>query len=305
MKRSESELALQEVIKKTSHSHIIKGGDMKEIHDIAFPSELEGFFSDFCSADFAFAFKTLDKMNGLTSGGVAESVGVWSGHMSPKQSRTSSTPIDAHSSVCASANKAQDRDNQTRVLTSSGSSDDEDVEIEAGPCEQSTNPTDVRRIRRMVSNRESARRSRKRKQAHLHDLELQVDQLSGENASLYKQLSDTTQQYRDADTNNRVLKSDVEALRAKVKLAEDMVTRGSLTCSLNQLIQNQHHLTSPPPLNRHSIRAVANVSPTVTINGDHENSYGGMALSGPALSDANLRNSVISDAVSCVTELWH
>lgn len=44
----------------------------------------------------------------------------------------------------------------------------------------------------------------------------QVEQLRGENSSLYKQFSDATQQYRNADTTNRVLKSDVEAMRAKV-----------------------------------------------------------------------------------------
>lgn len=40
--------------------------------------------------------------------------------------------------------------------------------------------------------------------------------MSGENDSLYKQLTNAHQQLRNADTNNRVLKSDVEALRAKV-----------------------------------------------------------------------------------------
>ena len=44
----------------------------------------------------------------------------------------------------------------------------------------------------------------------------QVEQLRGENASLYKQLTDASQQFSDANTNNRVLTSDVEALRAKV-----------------------------------------------------------------------------------------
>jgi len=44
----------------------------------------------------------------------------------------------------------------------------------------------------------------------------QVEQLRLENASLFKQLTDASQQFRDANTNNRVLKSDVEALRAKV-----------------------------------------------------------------------------------------
>ncbi|KAG1326849.1 putative bZIP transcription factor RISBZ4 [Cocos nucifera] len=81
----------------------------------------------------------------------------------------------------------------------------------------------------MVSNRESARRSRKRKQAHLADLELQVDQLRGENSSLFKQLTDANQEFNQAVTNNRVLKSDVETLRVKVKMAEDMVTRDVLS----------------------------------------------------------------------------
>lgn len=44
----------------------------------------------------------------------------------------------------------------------------------------------------------------------------QVDILREENSVLYGQLTDASHQYRDADTNNRVLKSDVEALRAKV-----------------------------------------------------------------------------------------
>lgn len=46
----------------------------------------------------------------------------------------------------------------------------------------------------------------------------QVEQLRLENANLFKQLTDASQQFREADTNNRVLKSDVEALRAKVSM---------------------------------------------------------------------------------------
>ena len=44
----------------------------------------------------------------------------------------------------------------------------------------------------------------------------QVEKLKLENATLYKQFTDTSQQFHEADTNNRVLKSAVEALRAKV-----------------------------------------------------------------------------------------
>lgn len=101
----------------------------------------------------------------------------------------------------------------------------------------------------MVSNKESARRSRNTKQDHLTELEQQVcnffnkienllnpfiknarfkscvcvcvcvfkvGQLCEEYTTLFKQLTSGSQQFKDASTNNRVLKADVEALRAKV-----------------------------------------------------------------------------------------
>eukprot|EP00850_Spirogloea_muscicola_P017556 SM000152S01544 [mRNA] locus=s152:106263:111399:+ [translate_table: standard] len=91
--------------------------------------------------------------------------------------------------------------------------------------ENVTDPDEIKRIKRMLSNRESARRSRRRKQAHLSDLELQVAQLRMENSGLAKRLSEIGHKYNDAAVDNRVLKSDVEALRAKVKMAEEMVGR--------------------------------------------------------------------------------
>ncbi|GJN19135.1 hypothetical protein PR202_gb06375 [Eleusine coracana subsp. coracana] len=153
-----------------------------------------------------------------------------------------STTIESQSSICAaaasptSATNLNVKESQTLGGTSGSDSDsDSFLDIEGGPCEQSTNPLDVKRMRRMVSNRESARRSRKRKQAHLTDLETQVDQLRGENASLFKQLTDANQQFTTSVTDNRILKSDVEALRVKVKLAEDMVARGTMSCGLGHL----------------------------------------------------------------------
>ncbi|KAM7263218.1 hypothetical protein ACFE04_000901 [Oxalis oulophora] len=234
------------------------------------------------------------------------------------QHSTVSVAMDSQSSVCVgspeSANKKPTKD-QARITTTitSGSlsddnSDEDDLEIEAGPCEQSNDPNDLKKLRRMVSNRESARRSRRRKQAQLADLELQVDQLRGENSTLYKQLTGATQQYRDADTNNRVLKSNVEALRAKVKLAEDMVTRGSLTCSLN-LIQNNlnipPHTQSINNINGMRHQLPVNVSPTLTIPGD-DPSYVGPGHHGLSASNFNNNiNALISDANSCVSDLWH
>ncbi|KAF3454324.1 hypothetical protein FNV43_RR04771 [Rhamnella rubrinervis] len=112
--------------------------------------------------------------------------------------------------------------------TTSGSSreqsDDEEVDGEIEMTEN-MNPADAKRVRRMLSNRESARRSRRRKQAHLTELETQVAQLRVENSSLLKRLTDINQKYNEAAVDNRVLKADVETLRAKVKMSEETVKR--------------------------------------------------------------------------------
>ncbi|XP_054803019.1 light-inducible protein CPRF2-like isoform X2 [Prosopis cineraria] len=112
--------------------------------------------------------------------------------------------------------------------TTSGSSrelsDDDDVEGETEMTEN-MDPADAKRVRRMLSNRESARRSRRRKQAHLTELETQVSQLRVENSSLLKRLTDVSHKYNESGVDNRVLKADIETLRAKVKMAEETVKR--------------------------------------------------------------------------------
>ncbi|TYH66645.1 hypothetical protein ES332_D06G137600v1 [Gossypium tomentosum] len=132
-------------------------------------------------------------------------------------------------------------------------------EADAGQSEQSLDPSHLKRLRRKLSNRESARRSRKRKQEQLAELEFQAEQLRGENDSLFKQLTNAHQLIRDVGTNNRVLTSNVQALRHKVKLAEDMLAGGSFTCGLNQLVQS--HLTSQQPIatNNHNLGRVVQV----------------------------------------------
>ncbi|XP_059460475.1 basic leucine zipper 9 [Corylus avellana] len=330
MKHSASELALQDYIKRMMSGPEVIGtetrdGDVKDVKTAevrdhrdrdSFPDEFDGFYSDFSFSDLnSFDFKNRDILSTFfssTCSGLPETL-LGSQHLALKQSSISVT-MDSQSSMCVSspmsANNPKDTDNQARGATSGSShepSDDEDIELEAGSCEQSTDPSSLKRVRRMISNRESARRSRRRKQAQLQDLELQVEQLRGENGTLCKQLTDATQQYRVADTDNRVLKSDVEALRAKVKLAEDMVTRGSLTSNLYQLLQS--HLGTPQLLNTQNLRRVPNVSPTINVPGDdHASSYAGITVSGqnsgiiglrhPNINNRNVKSTgVMSDVV--------
>jgi hypothetical protein len=103
--------------------------------------------------------------------------------------------------------------------TSKEHSDDE------GDLEENTDPASAKRVKRMLSNRESARRSRKRKQAHQDDIESQVTQLRVENASLLKRLTDMTQKYKESSLDNRNLTVDIQTMRRKVNIAEEAVRR--------------------------------------------------------------------------------
>lgn len=79
-----------------------------------------------------------------------------------------------------------------------------------------------------------------------------------------------------------------------MKLAEDMVTRGSVNSTLIQFLQS--HLGAPQPLNTQNLHRGPNVSPTitVTVHGD-DASYAGMTVSGQnpviGLGHTNINNS--------------
>ncbi|CAE5962576.1 unnamed protein product [Arabidopsis arenosa] len=110
-----------------------------------------------------------------------------------------STNLSADSPVLA--NKPEVREGVRRTASGSShvNSDEEDAETEADQSEMTNDPNDLKRLEGMMnSNRESAKRSRRRKQEYLVDLETQLDSLKGDNSTLYKQLIDATQQFRSA-----------------------------------------------------------------------------------------------------------
>ncbi|AQK62341.1 Basic leucine zipper 25 [Zea mays] len=124
---------------------------------------------------------------------------------------------------------------QTTSSSSREQSDDDDME---GDAETNGNGNPVQQ-------RQQRRRSRSRKAAHLNELEAQVAQLRVENSSLLRRLADVNQKFNEAAVDNRVLKADVETLRAKVKMAEDSVKRVTGMNALYPAVSDMSSLSMP------------------------------------------------------------
>ncbi|XP_042494239.1 bZIP transcription factor 11-like [Macadamia integrifolia] len=99
---------------------------------------------------------------------------------------------------------------------------------------------DQRKKKRMLSNRESARRSRMRKQKHLDDLMAQVAQLRNENNQILTRINMTSHNYLAIEAENSVLRAQMGELNNSLQ-------------SLNQIIHclnvNSNSFQTEDPLN--------------------------------------------------------
>ncbi|XP_058081318.1 basic leucine zipper 4-like [Magnolia sinica] len=77
-------------------------------------------------------------------------------------------------------------------------------------------PADERKRRRMISNRESARRSRMRKQRHLEDLRNQVNRLRAENREASNRLGLVLHHYHAFRRENDRLLAESAGLRQRL-----------------------------------------------------------------------------------------
>ncbi|KAL8108707.1 hypothetical protein AgCh_024974 [Apium graveolens] len=83
---------------------------------------------------------------------------------------------------------------------------------------------DQRKRKRMMSNRESARRSRMRKQKHLDDLMAQVNQLKTENEQIMTSISVTTQHYLNIESENSILAAQMTELSNRLHSLNEIIT---------------------------------------------------------------------------------
>ncbi|KAI3712863.1 hypothetical protein L1987_71431 [Smallanthus sonchifolius] len=105
----------------------------------------------------------------------------------------------------------------------------------------------LRKRKRMMSNRESARRSRVHKKKHLGDLMLQVSQLMSDNKYMAINLKDTTQMFLNVDSENSVLRTQLAELTHRFEsltniingfnsMSDDHDTEASIMCGVDDEI---------------------------------------------------------------------
>lgn len=76
---------------------------------------------------------------------------------------------------------------------------------------------DEKKRKRMISNRESARRSRMRKQKQMEDLANEIAQLEKVNAVLRQNISSTSQQYLELQSANNVVRAQAMELTDRLQ----------------------------------------------------------------------------------------
>lgn len=102
----------------------------------------------------------------------------------------------------------------------------------------------------MQSNRESARRSRMRKQKHLDDLMGQVGQLRKENNQILTSINVTTQHYLNVEAENSVLRAQMMELTQRLDSLNEIInymnSSNSAASMFDQTLQENMHLQANP-----------------------------------------------------------
>ncbi|WOL11746.1 hypothetical protein Cni_G20510 [Canna indica] len=102
---------------------------------------------------------------------------------------------------------------------------------------------DQKKLKRMISNRESARRSRKRKQKHLDDLMAQVGELRKENDRLLAAAQVATQHRRAVEAENSVLRAQAMELSRRLQSLDEILA--FLNLSSNNISTDNSFCNNP------------------------------------------------------------
>ncbi|KAK7383007.1 hypothetical protein VNO78_28672 [Psophocarpus tetragonolobus] len=104
-----------------------------------------------------------------------------------------------------------------------------------------------RKNKRKQSNRDSARRSRMRKQQHLDDLIAQVERLKRENSLILTNVNITTQQYLNVEAQNSILRARKTELAQSLKSLNHIINSTTTIgvyqsdCYISSAVNHHHH----------------------------------------------------------------
>ncbi|CAK9142042.1 unnamed protein product [Ilex paraguariensis] len=110
------------------------------------------------------------------------------------------------------------------MASSSGTSSGSPVNQNSGSEEDLQQLMAQRKRKRMISNRESARRSRMRKQKHLDELVAQMAQLREENSRIIARINVTTQHYLNVEAENSILNVQVAELSHRLQSLNEIIS---------------------------------------------------------------------------------
>lgn len=94
---------------------------------------------------------------------------------------------------------------------------------------------DQRKRKRKQSNRESARRSRMRKQKHMDDLVVEVERLRNENSEMMTRMNMSTQHYLKIEAENCVLRAQMCELNQRLQSLNDIINMMNTTTTISEV----------------------------------------------------------------------
>ncbi|KAL3383012.1 hypothetical protein AABB24_002479 [Solanum stoloniferum] len=127
------------------------------------------------------------------------------------------------------------------MASSSGTSSGSSFLQNSGSEEDLQQLMDQRKRKRMISNRESARRSRMRKQKHLDDLMGQVSNLRKENHQILTSMNVTTQHYLNVEAENSILRAQLSELSRRLESLNEIIAVLDANNNCNGLVVMDHN----------------------------------------------------------------
>jgi len=124
------------------------------------------------------------------------------------------------------------------MASSSGASSGSSTIPNSGSEGDFQNVMDQRKRKRMLSNRESARKSRMRKQSHLDDLTAQACQLTKENNQIRTSINMASQLYLNIEAENSILKAQMAELSQRLESLNGIINY--MNSTNNTIFQTDH-----------------------------------------------------------------